>query len=63
VNGKPKEVVRLLPLSAPQARMINAALAYYEATEHEDGDGYNDRTMQSVRRIVWTALERAGVEP
>lgn len=46
---------RTLRLTLPQLRMINAALAYYQADEHYD-DGYREAVMVRTRTIVHAAL-------
>ena len=54
-------VTVVLTLTPAQARMVNAALAFYEAEDHE-GWGYRQDVMDRTRRVVHQAMERAGVE-
>lgn len=50
-------------LTAAQVRMVNSALAYFQATEHEEEEHYNNDVMTRTRDKVWRAMERAGIEP
>ena len=52
-----------LELTPAQARLINAALAYWEADAHEDGDGYDNGVMVRTRGKVHRAMARAGIQP
>ena len=50
-------MIRTLRLTLPQLRIINAALAMYEAEDHEDSDGYRPDVMKRTRAAVWSALD------
>jgi hypothetical protein len=47
---------RTLRLTLPQLRMINDALAMYEAEDHESYDFYRQSVMDRTRRLVHEAL-------
>lgn len=48
---------RLVGLTLPQLRMINVALAMYEAEDHDyEGEPYRQDVMTRTRRAVWDAL-------
>jgi hypothetical protein len=50
-----------LSLTPAQARMVNSALARWEADDHESE--YRQRVMDATRRKVWDAMVKAGVNP
>lgn len=52
-----------LRVTASQLRMINAALAHYEADEHDPDSGYDEGVMRRARERVFNAMDDAGVEP
>jgi hypothetical protein len=45
-----------LDFTDPQLRMINAALARYEADDHDAFDKYRPDVMARTRRKVWDAM-------
>ena len=48
--------IRRPRLTIPQLRMINAALAMYEAEDHADFPDYRQAVMDRTRAAVWNAL-------
>ena len=46
-----------LELTPAQLRMVNSALAYYEAEDHEDFTDYRPNVMARTRDKVWDAME------
>ena len=47
---------RTLRFTVAQLRMINAALAIWEAEDHDDFPDYSQGVMDRTRAIVWAAL-------
>lgn len=52
-----------LVLTPAQARMVNSALAMYEAEDHSDIDGFSWPVMERTRDVVHNAMAKAKVHP
>lgn len=50
-------------LTRAQARCVNAALALYEAEDHEYDEDFDADVLSRARTAVHRAMEAAGVEP
>lgn len=52
-----------LSLTPAQLRMVNSALAFYEAEDHDMDDDYRYPVMNRTRRAVWATMAANKVEP
>lgn len=52
-----------LRLSPAQARVVNSALAVYEAEDYPDARKHADDLVDRTRSKVHTAMEASGVDP